>query len=191
MRRFLSELNILTDGRTSENGKGFKPVIEGWHVRGGVNLSMSNVRFSNDPYVVNRIDVVNLLDTWIVDLLEGFRCLQNNHVDVFETSWKTVIGSMYRVLQKIDCGYPVFGIIGNVRVISEYAAVNRVDYVINLRLWKKSVFEVYQELKNNSDKEVQKRMMNVIDSMRTVLFKLASALELKKLSLGEIILDKE
>lgn len=93
----MSENEDRSEGRISENGENFVLQPVGEHIRGGLNLTLSNLRHNVEMDAVHRRDVANLLDSWIVDLQTALRYLKSGNERDFYRAYQSVNKSMIKV----------------------------------------------------------------------------------------------
>lgn len=96
-----SDIEKALEGRTCINGEEFTLKPDGLHIQGGLNLTMSNIRFSMEQDVCYRPDVANMLDSWIVDMNTGVKYLQCGMLQGFRDAYSSVRKSMLNCLWQI------------------------------------------------------------------------------------------
>lgn len=97
-------MELVHEGRSGENGTPYFICRDGSHIKGGINLSLSYIRYIDLPdlKVVNRTDFANALETIIVDLTQ---VLLGAEKGIAKGIIKTIIVFCKRVVRVLPDGH--------------------------------------------------------------------------------------
>lgn len=192
-----SDLKRLLEGRSAENGEGYRLERDGRHIRGGVNLTLSDIRFNDDEGVCNRADVANMLDSWVVDLNESRRFykagLHSEFTRIHNGVLKSLKQCLYRMVPKQELKRRMSEFMAHrqkatapIRKISD-RDVAKVEVEFRLMGWVLDLMLCMKCAVTGDRSAFEKASQQVYEQMLRDFFEITSVSERKRYSEGEIL----